>query len=380
MLGACSFQKEPNKPAKVVETPKEVKVGMTKEEMHEQLASPELGALPDRIILAMKQEDDVYLALKIVSDAGDSTIDELGVEGISALDLALRYGSEELAVLLLQKGASPYLMRRGSTTRVLDAHARAIANDPNIKALVNESGRKLYETGVFYAKESIGELMQFALEKGFPLSTKQFGPSLLEVFAENIGVSKLSKDTFESDPEDCSYGVQEILQFALRLEGEASIPWSTFFGAALRLQSVELGKFTGKYAQISNAEYVKFLDRADSMDYAQIMHVQSTFGPDVISDQKVESSLIRFIERARQQDLIDLIYDKTKSKEIYERFPEAYRTLYAKVGKLEVVVVPDNHAGDGEGDLPPGKIESPRDLLGLYLEGRRTVTARCNWM
>lgn len=374
MLGACSFQKEPNKTAKVVETPKEVKVGMTKEEIREHLSKPEAGALPDRLQFALKAED-MGLALKIVVDADSSSLEEYGSEGITALDFALRSDAEELAMLLLEKGASPYRLRKGSTTRIIEANKKKIEEHSSIRALVDQAGKKLYEEGLQFAAASIGGLLDFSLRTGYPLTSKEYGVnSILETFGREIG-----KDTFfkfkseKSRNGDCSFAVEEILEYVRKTEGPENIPWNTFFDASVNMNSLLLADYTGPKAGKKSSDYVAFLRKIEKEGYKGMRNVQKFFGSELISDEMMEVSLMNYIQAAEETELVDLIYDETFRKEIFDRFPNAYRELYEKVGHVQVEEAEEVF---GEGELPGGKIGAARDLYDLQMKGEN-VELRC---
>lgn len=387
ILGACSFQKDPNKPAKVVETPKEVKVGMTKEEIQEHLSRPEAGTLPDKILFALKIQDPALL-LKVVWDAESYEIDDYGSDGITALDLALKHDLDEIAVLLLEKGASPYRMRQGSTTRLVDAHASKISESPTISALIKVSGKKLYEDGFDTAKSSIAQLQSFVLRTGFSVTSSEFGTPIIEALAKSIEKersfivpsvkSEKNRNRYRNRVVECGIGIQEFLDLVIRLDGDAKIPWRDFFNGAIKAKSVELVSYVGTKIELASSDYLQILTAVEGDGYESIMNVQYVLGDSKITDRHVEESLLRYIEKAGTADLIELIYDKYDSKEIYEKFPEAYRSLYEKVGTLQVAEeVATEGSSEGEGELPGGKIAAPRNLFELSLQGKE-FESRCD--
>lgn len=122
LLSACSFQKDPNKEpvTKVIAVEKEVKVGMTKEELYEDIQANKKLRFPDKLKLAMKNDDE-ELFEKLLREVKSYEINELGEDGDTALLMLLKMDADKEYIFnLLRNGASPYTPSRGLRVNSFD--------------------------------------------------------------------------------------------------------------------------------------------------------------------------------------------------------------------------------------------------------------------
>lgn len=382
LISACSFQKDPNKEpvTKVIAVEKEVKVGMTKEELLKELSKNENASLPDRILFVLKNdEEDVATALKLVMEAEKSEIDVYGSDGLTALDFALKYEIHELAVLLLERGASPYRYRKGSFTRVIDAYRGKITeySNANIQSLMDAATKRIYQSGLAAIEYGrTGELLDFAIGTGFPLTLQEEGmESLLSVWGKRIGTSSFVLKS-PDDAADCRYGIQELLSFVEKAEGAEKINWKIFYEASLGLHDIELGHFVLQRLSGSEGSYVAFLRQAEQRGIDSILEIRRVFGQDKVSTRAVEESLMSYIRSAAASVLVNELFDSYISKSLYNDFPEAYEALYLKVGDLKPNKTTSMEMT--EDGLPRGRSDGgpPRSIYQMYVDGEQ-IKGRC---
>lgn len=115
LMTACSFQKDPNKVAPP--TPEPVKIGMTKEELQEEILKSVDMAFPDKLLLAGKKGDK-ELVLKLLKEANSNDLNEYGVGGFTAMELLIKTGDDGLLVDALSKGGSLFKFRKGTKYRI----------------------------------------------------------------------------------------------------------------------------------------------------------------------------------------------------------------------------------------------------------------------
>lgn len=228
-LSACSFQKEPDKRAQVIET-KEVKVGMTAEEMEAKLTSNTTSALSDRILYAMRAEDEELLSAVIDAAQGPDW-NAFGSTGETGLEVLVRYGAEELALRALSKGASPYKFHKGTKTRILDILSGSGSRWDEVTALMPVVDKKLYDMA--YANLIHPDsAKKFYFDTGFPfLKSLEVGsPSLFERIGEFV--PRYREMALHGV---CTSSFRPLIELIVHLEGDikgdAFAHLKTFFAA-----------------------------------------------------------------------------------------------------------------------------------------------------
>ncbi|MEK2644547.1 hypothetical protein [Bdellovibrio sp. BCCA] len=177
LLSACSFQKDPDKKAPA--TPAPVKIGMTKEELQQEILKSSDIAFPDKLLLAAKKEDK-DLVYRLLREATSKDLNEYGVGGFTAMELLIKSGEDSLFLDALSKGGSLYKFRKGTKYRIYSI----LDDSPNnfldlSKEAIPKADEKMRKDAV-YSLMSPSTFLSNYWETNYPVLRVVEGKTVLE--------------------------------------------------------------------------------------------------------------------------------------------------------------------------------------------------------
>lgn len=356
----CSFQKDPDKSQRVIET-KEVKVGMTSEELEAKLTLTSTSALPDRILYAMRAEDEELLNAVIDAAQGPEW-GEFGSTGETGLEIFVRYGAEELALRALSRGASPYKFHKGTKTRILDILSGSGSSWDEVTALMPVVDKKLYEMA--YANlVHPDSAKKFYFNTGFPfLKPLETGsPTLFERIAEFVPRYR----------EMALYGIctssfRPFIELIVHLEGDikgdAFAHLKTFFAAEDLYASQYFLSKLGR--ELNSSEKSDLINELGNASLRWLKDSSELFS---LSDDERRIVGRSILERSRGwKDSVWKFQLKELSTSEYlrDKYPELYAEIYDIIKDKSTDIHDDTELAGG---LPP--TEFNRLIKDFYKKG-----------
>lgn len=352
-VSACSFQKNPNKlpPA----TPEPVKVGMTKDEVREQVTLMEGTSFPDKLLGAIKLKDEDLL-FKLVREVDQKEVNQYALTGETALEIAITHGWEEVIIALLSKGASPYKPhKKGSYTpiQMLQVPGRSLNEATGIitanEAKYVEQAKSSMNLGPAY-------LINFYSETRFPLLKVLSDGSRIIDFIYESGTDIAKNDI--NLPSKCDLYV-EFFEALERLEGPVNLEPERLLKLAADTKSVKLLTYILSKKNLSNVEILEKVKR-DSVDWkVQVAEILSLTKEE---QDLVQEEMIKVMETITPQTLRNDLSKCESVVSLKANFPQAFMALVNKLG-ADVV---DAKVADC---LPGGKQPGWQKLYEDILEG-----------
>lgn len=360
LMTACSFQKDPNKAPPV--TPEPVKIGMTKEELQAEVFKVEGASFPDKLLFAITQEDE-ELFYKIIREAKDHELNDYSKTGETALLLVIRMGAPEVALSLLNKGASPYKGHKGTDYTPLQMINLNLEGYEDVKAVINPLSEKLFKEGLNSMEYGIASLVRFYNDTRFPLNKKmKDGKSLLDYLGKS-GARMLAKSNMSLA---CSGTYVTFLQAVEKLEGPLSLPWSDLLELARDVKSPDLLKYTLSKMEGYKSDEIFKIVQSSSIEWI----VRSSW---ILEKNKadIEEILIKNINNSTDKVLKNDLSNCTTLKTLEKDFPKAFQALSQKID-IESLNIYEGAC------LPGGKRENWMDLYNAILDGSGNELKNCD--
>ncbi|KYG62588.1 hypothetical protein AZI87_14905 [Bdellovibrio bacteriovorus] len=352
-VSACSFQKNPNKlpPA----TPEPVKIGMTKEEVREQVIKMEGASFPDKLLGAIKLKDEDLL-FKLVRDVDQNEVNQYAVTGETALEIAITHGWEEVIIALLSKGSSPYKPhKKGSYTpiQMLQVPGRSFNEATGI---ITANEVKYFEQAKSSMNLGPAYLINFYSETRFPLLKVLSDGSRTIDFIYESGTDIAKNGINLSSRCDLYVDFFEALE---RLEGPLNLDPERLLKLATDTKSAKLLAYILSKKSLSSVEILEKVKR-DSVDWkVQVAEVLSLTREE---KESVQEEMIKVIETITPQVLQNDLSKCESVVSLKANFPQAFERLVNKLG-ADVI---DAKVIDC---LPRGKQQGWQKLYEDILEG-----------
>ncbi|MDG0818013.1 hypothetical protein NWE73_16640 [Bdellovibrio sp. PAP01] len=354
----CSFQKDPNKTV-----PEPVKVGMTKQELEDEIVKTTAVSFADKVRYAIQKDDEAMFST-LMSEVDKDSINSYSQDGATILEYFIKSPEMDLfTVMLLSKGASPYKRHRGTLTTPLTLFESLSEQKLSIKNAIAEFDKKEFLEGSLQG--SPGGLWRFYLETGFPLTRAFEGnKTILKEFMENV-------HQFPSDINgvpQCDTEMVNLINLVSKIEGADKINWRDIAKLAISTESPRLLlKAIERLPDLPTSEKFELLKLTNTTRLEWIFYALEILEIEDKPTPEVRELFLQNINKRGQKELVEDLYLKSVQDYLNrEGFMDIYTKIFEKVGKnLKPQHIPDSNA------LPGGKYVPYSDVWEMLLRNEK---------
>ncbi|AFY00622.1 hypothetical protein [Bdellovibrio bacteriovorus] len=330
ILGACSFQKDPSKPSKVVEVvevPKEVKVGMTKEEIYEDISKSSELKFPDKLKVADKLDDE-EMFLKLLDEVDFFNVNEVGEDGLTALQLFLREDVEIGHVLsLLRKGASLYVPIAGTEYTGFDFLKKKNSEWNEVRSQLPFNDLYLYENTSFYSLEALYDSYD---RTRFPMLKHL--PGKQPLICQTLGYARAYRDFESMDVKRVKFF--DLLQMIEKREGtfEFKDPFA-FVKAAFVMEDIGAFDFFLKKLgrELNKEERLKLIETFDEATLYWVRDAHHFLSFSEAEIVVVGEQILKNVEKKKIKKMMQEIQSSSVLDMLIKKHPSAYAVAYDRI-------------------------------------------------
>ncbi|WP_374029826.1 hypothetical protein [Bdellovibrio bacteriovorus] len=355
MVTACSFQKNPDKtPPK----PEVIKVGMTKEELQEEIEGNAGINFPDQISFALKNED-MSLFYKLMDDVSEYRVNDYGKDGTTALDFMILHEQDQWAASLLEKGASPYKRRRGTQYSILKLLEEKKDQLPFTKAALLAADEDLYKRGRHSMSNGSSALM-FYWSTHFPMKASIQGkrPLLYTLFDEKESLKEIRNEGLLHDSH------LKLLYLIEGAEGEIKEKVDEFLNFFFEVEDLGAFEFFLRKRTIEADQRKNLISKFQDANLFWLKQITPVLRFSDEEKSEVSKNIINSLKNRKDSAILKAFRLRSVLEFTMETYPEVYEYLYERFKNAEFQIkedVVDN------GDLPGGKVPNPeRDAEEIY--------------
>lgn len=359
-LTACSFQKNPDKTPPP--TPEPVKVGMTRDELKEEVLKIDGATFPDRLKFAISQKDEEVFT-KVLLHAADEELNTYSQNGETALEILVKSNAVEWVLYLLGKGASPYKPHQHTTSGPMQMMSGVGQYRETLK-FIDEKDQAFYQKGVSANDSGISAFISFYNETRFPLTKEVQGKRLIDAIIE-------------------SHDRPEFIGNGMTLRKECTDYYAPFFAAVEHLEGplgvsgeglIRLAKTVKSDSLLTYA-----LSKSPSMSERELFEKIKTTSVDWIAkvayrfkdhQNGIEETLLKNIVAMDAKSLRQDLRECYSANVIKSSFPAAFKELEKKADPRHIEELFSNC-------LPGAKAPTTEELQQNLLKGQFKTIEAC---